>query len=266
MQDEKTVDSTADSLVVDAASSAASDAPAVTPESEFVPASDSSESATTPASEPPVPDAKQFQLPVNLPPNSPVIEAKNYFADVLKDLHSALQEIAPVYGISGSGTDIRAYRVDLAPDATSEQAAAVSAFLARWPVLYARQLEEKAERQALEDWFNGAIAAGFTAPTGLKLGLTSDVVTLVMGNYIMAQSAAQMGLPITLLDANGVMHFFNNIEALTELMLAYGQYRASISADYATRKANIDAKYAEKSPSENNQADNSSSSATAEQV
>ena len=49
-----------------------------------------------------------------------------------------------------------------------------------------------------------------------------------------------MGGPIPpVVDKDGLPHEFDDITDLTMLMLAYGQHRAEISAEYATRRAEI---------------------------
>jgi hypothetical protein len=205
---------------------------------------DSSSSDT--ATNLPAEDVSVFQIPVNLPTESTLLEVHEYFADSYKDLQKELLKVAPVVGISGAGPDIRGYRLDIAPDATTEQIAAASETLRRWPETYTRLLAERAERKELEDWFSAKIAAGFTAPAGYRLELTPTVVPLILGNYMMAQQAVAAGAPVPpLLDADGMMHFFNSIADLTDVMLAYGQYRTVIAADYAAKKADIDARYAE---------------------
>jgi hypothetical protein len=92
----------------------------------------------------------------------------------------------------------------------------------------------------LDFWFKNTIDDGFTTEDGMTLGLAEQDVTLLTGQFVLAKEAAAAGLPIpAIIDKAGVAHSFEDIEELTALMLAYGQARASLSAEYAQRKAAI---------------------------
>lgn len=97
------------------------------------------------------------------------------------------------------------------------------------------------ELRAVDDWFNNAIAAGFTTQDGITLGLAESDVTLLTGNFVLSKEAAAINAPLPpLIDAHGVAHPIASIEDLTAIMLAYGQHRATLSAEYAARKAAIE--------------------------
>ena len=90
----------------------------------------------------------------------------------------------------------------------------------------------------VDAWFAGEIAKGFTTPAGYKLGLSQSDVSLLTGNYVLAKEADAAGLPLpSVIDTAGVVHEIEDIADLTALMLAYGQHRAALSAEYAARKA-----------------------------
>ena len=90
----------------------------------------------------------------------------------------------------------------------------------------------------VQAWFDGEIAKGFETADGWKLGMTQADVTLLTGNYVLAKEAAAMGLSIPpVIDTDGVAHEMEEIEELTAVMLAYGQHRANLSSEYATRRA-----------------------------
>ena len=100
------------------------------------------------------------------------------------------------------------------------------------------QIDRDAAVAAVDAWFAGQIAAGFTTAGGWALGLRPEDVTLLTGNFVLAKEAAALSLPLPpVIDSAGVPHAMTLIEDLTSLMLAYGQHRASLSAEYATRKA-----------------------------
>ena len=105
----------------------------------------------------------------------------------------------------------------------------------------AQKKQEIDQRLALaeaDQWFAEELAAGFTTNDGWTLGLAPDDVTLLTGNYVLAKEAAALGGDIPpVIDTDGVPHPMESIEELTALMLAYGQHRAALSAEYAARKA-----------------------------
>ena len=102
------------------------------------------------------------------------------------------------------------------------------------------QIDRDAAVAAVDAWFAGQIAAGFTTAGGWALGLRPEDVTLLTGNFVLAKEAAALNMPIPpVIDNAGVPHDIESVEALTAVMLAYGQHRASISAEYAAKKAAI---------------------------
>jgi hypothetical protein len=103
------------------------------------------------------------------------------------------------------------------------------------------QIDADAAIRAEDSWFVGETAKGYTAPEGYVLGLTDRDVTLLTGNFVLAKEAAALGAPLPpVIDKDGGVHPVENIEDLTLLMLAYGQHRAALSAEYAARKAAIE--------------------------
>jgi hypothetical protein len=103
-------------------------------------------------------------------------------------------------------------------------------------------IDKKKALADLDQWFAGELAKGFETAGGWKLGLSESDVTLLTGNYVLAQQGAALGMPIPpIVDMDGVPHPMAEIEELTAIMLAYGQHRAALSQEYATRKAAIEA-------------------------
>lgn len=93
----------------------------------------------------------------------------------------------------------------------------------------------------VEEWFRSAIGEGFKAEGGIRLGLTDADVALLTGNYVLAKEAASLGLPLPqVIGMDGTAHTFASINDLTALMLAYGQYRSQLSAEYAAKKAELE--------------------------
>lgn len=92
----------------------------------------------------------------------------------------------------------------------------------------------------LEDWFREVTEPGFATAGGWRLGMTQEDVVLLTGYYVLAKEAAALGGEIPpLIDKDGVPHPIAEIEELTAIMLAYGQRRAEISAEYAAKRAAI---------------------------
>lgn len=99
-------------------------------------------------------------------------------------------------------------------------------------------IESQLKVAQADSWFAEQIAVGFVSPGGFTLGLTPTDVTLLTGNYVLAKEAAAADLPLPpVIDTDGVVHEIEDIADLTALMLAYGQHRAALSAEYAALKA-----------------------------
>lgn len=102
------------------------------------------------------------------------------------------------------------------------------------------EIDRKVALDNLDFWFQNVIEDGFTTEDGWKLGLRESDVTLLTGQFVLAKEAAASSLPLPpVVDVSGQPHSFETIEDLTALMLAYGNARAELSAEYATRKAAI---------------------------
>jgi hypothetical protein len=98
-------------------------------------------------------------------------------------------------------------------------------------------IDRKIAVAAADAWFSGEVAKGFATPGGWKMGLSDADIALLTGNFVLAKEADAMGLPLpSVVDMDGTPHGFESIEQLTSLMLAYGQHRAALSAEYADRK------------------------------
>lgn len=89
----------------------------------------------------------------------------------------------------------------------------------------------------LDDEWNMIITSGWPTPYGWKLGLTSNDISLLTGNFILAKEAYSMGLgdSFVVVDTDGMAHELN-LADLTALMLQYGQTRALLSTQYANTR------------------------------
>lgn len=102
------------------------------------------------------------------------------------------------------------------------------------------EIQRATDLANLEFWFKNVIADGWPTPDGWRLGLTEQDVSLLTGVFVLAKEADAAGAALPpVIDKDGVPHTFSSLEEMTALMLAYGQARAELSAEYASRKAAI---------------------------
>jgi hypothetical protein len=100
-------------------------------------------------------------------------------------------------------------------------------------------IDKEIALQQLDQWFSDKLQEGFSTGQGWKLKMLPADVTLLTGNYVLAKEAAALGGEIPpVIDAVGGVHAMS-MDDMTLLMLGYGQARAALSAEYATRKAAI---------------------------
>lgn len=102
------------------------------------------------------------------------------------------------------------------------------------------QIDNQKALNDLDVWFADQLAAGYVVPGyNFRLGLQQEDVTLLTGAFVLAKEAAALtGTIPPIVDMDGVPQNLT-LEEFTLVMLGYGQYRANLSAEYATRKAAI---------------------------
>jgi hypothetical protein len=149
-------------------------------------------------------------------------------------LHELINNITPIHGVADNGDG--SYRVDYITEPTGEQADAVNAILVSWPLDKAKL--EKLEQ--LDKVWETVLKNGWTTPYGWKLGLSTQDIALLNGNFTLAKEAASMGItdPVFVIDTEGESHEFN-LQDLTILMLQYGQARATLSSQDAAKRKQI---------------------------
>lgn len=99
----------------------------------------------------------------------------------------------------------------------------------------AAEIDRRLAVEAADSWFKSQVSLGFETPEGWRLGLTESDVTLLTGAFVLAKEADSMGLPLPpIVDMAGQPHQLS-LADMTTLMLLYGQHRAALSAEYATR-------------------------------
>jgi hypothetical protein len=94
-------------------------------------------------------------------------------------------------------------------------------------------------RQVENDW-QETVKQGWTTPYGWSLGISSEDVSLLSANFLLAKEAASIGITdlIFVIDTEGESHEFN-LQDLTMLMLQYGQARAILSSQDAAKRKMI---------------------------
>lgn len=149
-------------------------------------------------------------------------------------LHNLINNIIPIHGVADNGDG--SYRVDYIDQPNTQQLELVNAILESWPL-------EKVKLEKLEivdqEWQN-TLNAGWTTPYGWKLGVTTQDVALLNGNFTLAKEAYNLGItdPVFVIDTDGESHEFN-LQDLTMLMLQYGQARAVLSSQDAAKRKSI---------------------------
>ena len=154
--------------------------------------------------------------------------------ETLSILHKSIANIVPIHGVAGNGDGT--YRVDYIDDPTQEQLDQVNSIIGYWPL-------EKAKLEKLEEvdeeW-KTILEAGWETSYGWSLGIDISDVALLNGNFVLAKEAASLGItdPVFVVDTTGQSHAFN-LADLTSLMLQYGQARALLSSQDATKRTAI---------------------------
>ena len=154
--------------------------------------------------------------------------------ETLQVLHESIANILPIHGVADNGDG--SYRVDYIDNPTQEQLDQVNSIIGSWPL-------EKAKLEKLEEvdeeW-KTILEAGWETSYGWSLGIDVSDVALLNGNFVLAKEAASLGItdPVFVVDTTGQSHAFN-LADLTSLMLQYGQARALLSSQDATKRTAI---------------------------
>lgn len=153
----------------------------------------------------------------------------------IAELHNKINGIIPIHGI-GFNSD-NTYRIDYKDEnsLTTNQIQQINTIIDNWPLECAKM--DKLD--ILDQEWQVILNHGWTTPYGWKMGITTQDVALLNGNFTLAKEAATLGItdPIFIIDTDGESHEFN-LQDLTMLMLQYGQARAMLSSqDAAKRKA-----------------------------
>jgi hypothetical protein len=146
-------------------------------------------------------------------------------------LHNQINNIIPIEGVADNGDG--SFRIDYINEPSSSQLDEIENIVKNWPLTSAKIVK----LEILDQNFQKELSLGWTTPYGWNLGLTTQDVALLNGNFTLAKEASYMGLnnPIFIVDTNGEAHELS-LQDLTVLMLQYGQFRVSMSNNYANKK------------------------------
>lgn len=94
--------------------------------------------------------------------------------------------------------------------------------------------------QQLDDIWRSTIQSGWQTPMGWSLGLDISDVTLLTGAFLLLKESVALGLSTTIdiIDIDGHPHTLD-LPTFTQIMLAYGQHRSTLSAADATIRAQL---------------------------
>lgn len=148
----------------------------------------------------------------------------------LELLHRQIDKIIPIEGISIN--EDGSYRIDYVNEPDQSQIDAVNSILQNWPLesLKLQKIDE------LNKIWEQTLQQGWTTPYGWKLGLTTNDLVLLNGNFTLAKEAQLNGLssPIFVIDTDNDSHEMS-LQELTVLMLQYGAARANLSSLYSAK-------------------------------
>ena len=152
---------------------------------------------------------------------------------MLYKLVQKINDILPITEVLESNDSISVIYID---QPTESQLETINEILNAWPLEKAKL--EKLKELDLE-WAE-TVKTGWTTQAGYKLGIDIQDITLLTGAFILAKEANNIGLtdPSHIVDTEGNSHTLSLLE-FTQLMLQYGQARATLSNSYAALKQSI---------------------------
>jgi len=153
-------------------------------------------------------------------------------ANMLHILHEKINEIIPIVGVTQSSDGV--YKIHYENETpNSDQQQQIDQIIQNFPIetLKMQKIEE------LDNNWQEVLKNGWETPYGWSLGIDISDVTLLTGAFMLAKEASNMGFTetVSIIDKNGGSHSLN-LQDLTILMLQYGQFRASASSSYASKK------------------------------
>jgi hypothetical protein len=153
---------------------------------------------------------------------------------MLQILHNLINNIVPIESISEISNNN--YSINYIIEPNLNQLDIINNIISDWPLTQKKIIKT----QDLDLLWEEKIQNGWQTPYGWKLGLANSDITLLIGAFIMAKEANQIGLtdPTSIVDTDGFSHELS-LTDLTLLMLQYGNARAELSSKYALIKKEI---------------------------
>jgi hypothetical protein len=154
---------------------------------------------------------------------------------MLNILLNKISDIIPVVTIIEADSIINVkYLKDNNP--STQQLQQINNIIASWPLDKAKI--EKLKQ--LDQLWTQTVKSGWTTQDGYKLGIDIQDITLLTGAFILAKEANNIGVtsPSYIVDTEGNSHALS-LSEFTQLMLQYGQARATLSNSYAVLKQSI---------------------------
>ena len=83
--------------------------------------------------------------------------------------------------------------------------------------------------------------SGWDSELGYSLGITPNDVALLSGAYALAKEADNLGLPLPKFIAmDNSTIIFNNLSEMTQLLLRYGEARATLASSFANKRKAVE--------------------------
>lgn len=153
---------------------------------------------------------------------------------MLSFLDKKINDIIPINGLilldDGSIT------VNFIEQPTLEQQDQINNLINSWPL----ELAKINKLQQVENDWKTTVQNGWQTPSGWKLGIDIQDVTLLTGAFMLAKEASALGInePVHIIDTVGESHALT-LPELTTIMLQYGNARSQLSSQYANRVKSV---------------------------
>lgn len=152
---------------------------------------------------------------------------------MLYKLVQQLNNVLPIRGISESNNIISVMYIN---QPTELQLTQINEVIDSWPL----QKSKSEKLNQLDEIWSSTVKNGWTTTNGYKLGIDIQDITLLTGAFTLAKEANSAGFtdPTYIVDTEGNSHALS-LSEFTQLMLQYGQARATLSNSYANLKKSI---------------------------
>jgi hypothetical protein len=153
----------------------------------------------------------------------------------LSNLHAKISAIFPIDGISIDENNQYIFHSEL--EIPADKLIEMNELVVLWRL----ESEKVVKKQILDQKWSDRLSQGWETPSGWKLGLTVQEVSLLTGAFLLAKEASNIGVdaPVSIVDLSGQSHLIS-LSDFTGIMLAYGQARSELSGIYAEKARAIE--------------------------